>query len=71
MQSVRLREIVYVSNIVELRSGKGGYWEYIRLARELAMSVGLQYNLFQHADMTTDYNNTLPTLRQEMKKVLV
>ena len=60
-----------VSNIVELRSAKGGYWEYIQLARDIAKSVGLGYNLFQEADMTTDYNETLPTLRQEMKKQTV
>ncbi len=60
-----------LSNIVELRTGKGGYWEYIRLARELAQHIGMRYNIFEHADMTTDYNETLPTLKQEMKKVVV
>lgn len=59
-----------LSNIVELRTTKGGYWEYIQIARDLAKSVGMQYNLFEHADFVTDYNNTLPTLRQEMKKVI-
>lgn len=58
-----------LSNIVELRSGKGGYWEYIRLARELAECVGMQYNLFEHGDFTTNYDTSLPTLRQEQKKV--
>jgi hypothetical protein len=59
-----------VSNIVELRTAKGGYWEYIQICRDIANSVGMNYNLFEHADMNTDYNTTLPTLRQEIKKVI-
>lgn len=60
-----------LSNIVELRSGSGGYWEYIQIARDIATIInknGLYDNLFLNADMTTNYNETLPTLRQEMKK---
>ncbi|MDR4491352.1 MAG: FAD-dependent thymidylate synthase [Candidatus Nitrosocosmicus sp.] len=63
-------DLYELSNIVELRSGKGGYWEYVRLARELAECVRKdKYNIFEHADFTTDYETSLPTLRNEMKKV--
>lgn len=65
-----LASVYDIVNIVELRSGKGGYWEYIELAREMAEHVGMDdKNLFQHADFTTDPMSVLPTLRTEMKKV--
>ncbi len=58
-----------LSNIIELRTGKGGYWEYIQIARDMANCIGHDKNLFQFADMETDFNETLPNLNQEMKKI--
>lgn len=56
-----------ISNIVELRTQHGGYWEYIQIARDIAKAIG-NNSYFQHADMETNYNETLPLLKQEMKK---
>ena len=59
--------IYELSNIVELRTQHGGYWEYIQIARDIAKAIG-DMSYFQHADMETNYNSTLPLLKQEMKK---
>ena len=57
-----------LSNIIELRTGRGGYWEYIEICRNMALCIG--GNFFEHADILTDYNETLPYLRQELRKDL-